>query len=513
MITCCNQCGTKFEISAELVQSEDPSVRCGECLSVFDACAQLVGGDSARNYGHVSASRQIGKRHAQQVVHTANAGRAVESARTIESAEVPAVPERQYAHISDVDLEHADTVVLDGKAPHSPNNSTVPGRVNDGFYSPDLTASPVTARRPEIARHTDERTVAAKRKEKLDPSIDIGDSLDSTSLEFERTLALENYADIDAQRNLTDHHAAMADDLSPMEAPVVPTQLAPDVQSYSAEKNDSDEIRTRAVERQSAEPLLDSGQSVLAVDSRRTSRDYPRIDNRFSVEDPDALESLSDTVDPDRHLAPEDLDSLSNRKPEPAFSDDTLHERVDKHDSARDLRRYVESRGGVIVPGNDQGLRQKRKQSQSMAKPLLFVALLAAGGLYLGRDAIATMNLPEPVLSVFCSVTGCELPLQKDVGQLELVRHNMASHASLDNVLVFTVDLINRANFPQPYPALVVTMANKEGASVAFRKFQPEEYLEEAPELKKLPAGKPVRIKFEIVDPGPQAMSSELSFE
>ena len=56
-------------------------------------------------------------------------------------------------------------------------------------------------------------------------------------------------------------------------------------------------------------------------------------------------------------------------------------------------------------------------------------------------------------------------------------------------------------------------MANGTGESVAFRKFEPAEYLEDDPTLKTLPAGEPVRIKFEIVDPGPQALSSELSFE
>jgi len=41
MITRCDQCGSTFEVSTELLNSGDPSVRCGECTSLFDARANL----------------------------------------------------------------------------------------------------------------------------------------------------------------------------------------------------------------------------------------------------------------------------------------------------------------------------------------------------------------------------------------------------------------------------------------------------------------------------------------
>ena len=41
MITRCDHCGSTFEVSAELLNSGDPSVRCGECMSLFDARANL----------------------------------------------------------------------------------------------------------------------------------------------------------------------------------------------------------------------------------------------------------------------------------------------------------------------------------------------------------------------------------------------------------------------------------------------------------------------------------------
>ena len=39
--TCCTTCRTVFEVSPELLSSSDTRVRCGECLSIFDALANL----------------------------------------------------------------------------------------------------------------------------------------------------------------------------------------------------------------------------------------------------------------------------------------------------------------------------------------------------------------------------------------------------------------------------------------------------------------------------------------
>lgn len=39
--TCCSNCQTVFEVSLELLSTSDTRVRCGECLSIFDALANL----------------------------------------------------------------------------------------------------------------------------------------------------------------------------------------------------------------------------------------------------------------------------------------------------------------------------------------------------------------------------------------------------------------------------------------------------------------------------------------
>ncbi len=517
MITRCNQCGTKFEISAELVQSEDPSVRCGECLSVFDARLQLVTADSISNYTGVSAGRSAGRRHARQPEIQASVAQAEPEVAHAGAAD-------HYAHISDDDLEHAATVVLDqapsdDDSPDAAYRQSLPDdRINDGFYSPDLSVEVADGQHFNDA----ELNTSSRADDKIDPSMNLDSHFDNTNLEFERTLALENYplsAKAEALSPINDMNRAPVDTVSELRDQQFDSEQGTHSNPYNADdqaQREAHELYLGNNWHPDSSPALHS-EAETAVEPL-VVRDYALATDGGSTAAPDAFEPLNETVDPDRHLSPEERALTQNSFSESSLPHDDFfaghdEEPEQNQDSASDLRSYVSSRGVDMVSGGDTDQHKKTRPSAAMLKPLLLISVLAAGVLYFARDTIATMNLPAPVLSAFCGVAGCELPLQKDVEQLELIRHQMFSHKSLDDVLVFTVDVINRAPFPQPYPALVVTMANSAGESVAFRKFQPDEYLEEDPTLTQLPAGKPVRIKFEIVDPGPAAMSSELSFE
>jgi len=73
--TCCSHCQTIFEVSVELLSSGDTRVRCGECLSVFDALTNLRDGgsddgdilvDADGNVIEPNEPAALSKRHAQQ---------------------------------------------------------------------------------------------------------------------------------------------------------------------------------------------------------------------------------------------------------------------------------------------------------------------------------------------------------------------------------------------------------------------------------------------------------------
>ncbi|MEM7256341.1 MAG: zinc-ribbon and DUF3426 domain-containing protein [Pseudomonadota bacterium] len=180
--------------------------------------------------------------------------------------------------------------------------------------------------------------------------------------------------------------------------------------------------------------------------------------------------------------------------------------------SAAELRKHIRKRGGKAV-AVESDHKPRRSKSTSMFLPLTCVALALAAVLYFSRDSIAQLNLPEPVLTSFCSLTGCELPVRQDLTRLDLLQHKMNIHSKREDVLVINVDMINNAPFRQPYPVFAITMSDRNGGVVAERKFQPADYLEPEALDQTLPSAEPVRIRFEILDPGPDAVSSELEFE
>jgi predicted Zn finger-like uncharacterized protein len=392
MITQCSHCGTKFEISTELVESDDPRVRCGECLEVFNAKAQLVPEATFVEPAIPTVTQKV----------ATGAGQ-----RTGAGQPVPAVELDGY--ISADDLENAVTLSL-----NEPVESTAAGnhasqpRVNDGFYSPDLQVEPRSANREQSSQTTADD-------------------------EFERTLVLDLGDSDDAP-----------DGTGQTELPAV------DLQGGDAHSD--------AVYASEAPPIDD----FQLASEREQSRDT------------------------DAHMY--------------------------DNDSAVELRRHVSQRGGEVLPIATEE-QSHRTQQHSMLMPLLCVALALAATLYFARERVAQLDLPEPVLSAFCGLAGCELPVKQDLTRLELLQHRMNIHSERTDVLVINVDMINNAPYRQPYPVLAVGMFDQDEAIVAERKFQPEDYLE--PELldATLPAGEPVRIRFEILDPGPEAVTSEVVFE
>ncbi len=407
MITQCSHCSTKFEISKELIESQDPRVRCGECLNVFNAKIQLI----------------VEEEFSETVVPTVT--RKVKAASQKSEDRVTAAAELE-SYISADDFENAATIVLDdpgsdadNAARRSVSGNSRTATVNDEFYSPDMQ---LDYGRPAAAKE---------------------DALDSTTLEFERTLVLESQSTRE-----------------PAEAMARPTALDVDARRQPSP----------------ADPAAD--------------RNRPDVASQRSV-------TSDETLDPE---------SLSR--------DDGQTETARSRDSAVELRSHVSERGGGVLPlTEDKEVRRKSSQQKSMLVPLLCCAAALLGVLYLARDQIAQLDLPEPVLGAFCSVTGCELTVAQDIERLELLRHKMSSHPTLSDVLEINVDVINRAPFPQPYPVLSITMTDTNGGVVAERKFKPEDYLEPESIEDTLPTNQLVRIKFEILDPGPEASSSELVFE
>ena len=79
-----------------------------------------------------------------------------------------------------------------------------------------------------------------------------------------------------------------------------------------------------------------------------------------------------------------------------------------------------------------------------------------------------------------CASLGCEVQAKQDVGLIELLRTTVGPHPKQDQALRVRAALVNRADFPQPFPLMEITLTNNAGQVIARRTFSPTEYLKSA---------------------------------
>ena len=72
--------------------------------------------------------------------------------------------------------------------------------------------------------------------------------------------------------------------------------------------------------------------------------------------------------------------------------------------------------------------------------------------------------------------------------------------------------LLNRADYEQPFPDLLLVFRDLNDRIVASRRFTPAQYLSgELAGQQDMPVRTPVHIALELVDPGPEAVSYAIS--
>ncbi|MDO9371191.1 MAG: DUF3426 domain-containing protein [Gammaproteobacteria bacterium] len=112
---------------------------------------------------------------------------------------------------------------------------------------------------------------------------------------------------------------------------------------------------------------------------------------------------------------------------------------------------------------------------------ILFLALLVVQYLYAMRNDLARTPEFRPVLEQLCAVVKnfarCEIPLRRDLTQIELQGRDIRPHPRFENALLVSVTLLNKASFRQAYPAIELTLADFNGALISRRRFQPADYL------------------------------------
>lgn len=147
---------------------------------------------------------------------------------------------------------------------------------------------------------------------------------------------------------------------------------------------------------------------------------------------------------------------------------------------------------------------------------LLVLGLLGLLGAQVGYyqfDRLAAIPELRPYYETACQYAGCELKPLVDVSQIKSRKLVVRTDPQQRDALVVDAEIINRAPFDQPFPAIALTFSNLNGDVVAQSVFPPEDYLAgDASDLTAMPNGVPVRIAIRIRDPGRDAVNYNIAF-
>ncbi|WP_422460860.1 MULTISPECIES: DUF3426 domain-containing protein [unclassified Endozoicomonas] len=160
---------------------------------------------------------------------------------------------------------------------------------------------------------------------------------------------------------------------------------------------------------------------------------------------------------------------------------------------------------------NEQQLRRKRTYWGVAACSLL--VLLTLQFAWFNRSTLSLNPALRPAYAMTCNLLSCTLPPMVNLNAIKSVDLVVRSHPDQDNALQVDAVIINEARHPQPFPDLKLTFTDINGRLVANRTFTPSEYLGgELAGSDEMPKAQPIRLGLEIVDPGEQAVSYQLTF-
>lgn len=144
---------------------------------------------------------------------------------------------------------------------------------------------------------------------------------------------------------------------------------------------------------------------------------------------------------------------------------------------------------------------------------LALLGTLVAQVTWFQFDRLSAIPQLRPFYEQGCELAGCKLKPLVNVDAIQSRKLVVRTDPENRSQLIVDAEIINRAGFEQPFPAIALTFSNLNGDVVAQSTFLPEEYLAgDAESLDNMPPETPVRIAISIRDPGRDAVNYNLSF-
>ena len=145
---------------------------------------------------------------------------------------------------------------------------------------------------------------------------------------------------------------------------------------------------------------------------------------------------------------------------------------------------------------------------------LVVLALLLAGQLFFSeRTRLAANAQWRPLVTALCDVTGCNVPAWHEPGAFVMLSRDVIAVPGRSGVLRVQASIRNDARWPQPWPALVLSLSDANGRLLGSRRFRPGDYLGRLPDTRLLQSGQAAQLAFDIVEPGAGVVAFDFRFE
>ena len=132
---------------------------------------------------------------------------------------------------------------------------------------------------------------------------------------------------------------------------------------------------------------------------------------------------------------------------------------------------------------------------------------------YYQFDTWGKIQSLRPVYGLACDLLGCELPIVRSLVDIRSRSSSVRPHEELADTLSVEALIVNEAGFAQPFPTVELRFTTLLGNLVTTYRIRPEQYLEgELTGVVDMQPLQPVRIAFEVPDPGNDAENYAINF-
>jgi len=175
---------------------------------------------------------------------------------------------------------------------------------------------------------------------------------------------------------------------------------------------------------------------------------------------------------------------------------------------------------GLPHPVSFEFKEQPIQQSGRFSRLLWAVGILAltvfaaAQIIWFNRDAIM-IRYPQTVswYNSLCTTVDCTSIRHRDLAAIKLLNRDVREHPRFENALLVNATMSNQSQSLQPYPVVQLNLYDTSGNLLAYRQFQPQEYLGDTINIAEgMEPNVPVHFVLEILDAAAGAVSFEFEF-